>query len=385
MTESLTVQAPAPTVNVFPPPPPPLASLEFPLGWMLDHAAAPLKFRSCTEVAGIAAEPGSALANLPYTFPPALRLAVAQAADGTWNGTMLTLPPQRGGEFDNVGTVHAVRRLVEYGWDKESPPIYHARRVLFRLLAEDDDPSLLYELAPPASRKVDPEALVAARQTLREAAAAALAQAGYESDPRVRGAANRILERIFEFLRGPLADKPWIRVGNKQVLAPEAYPPTVYALHMLAHMPLFRNEHYEEMEAIYKWLAHPLPRQEKVQVLGKRLVPVPLVVMGDELPHRNAVEADVPAALGWLELVARLGFLRRHEGWLKLHERFIDDCGRSGVWHPHKGMSMPRSANPWCWAAYPLEPMHTGDERWTDVTFRVGLIARLSGRPINVI
>ena len=67
-----------------------------------------------------------------------------------------------------------------------------------------------------------------------------------------------------------------------------------------------------------------------------------------------------------------------------MHERFIDDCGRDGVWHPHKGMSMPRSSNPWCWATYPLEPSHAGDERWTDVTFRIGLIAKLSGRTINL-
>jgi hypothetical protein len=34
---------------------------------------------------------------------------------------------------------------------------------------------------------------------------------------------------------------------------------------------------------------------------------------------------------------------------------------------------------------FPLEEVHGGDERWTDVTFRIGLIARLSGRPIEVI
>ena len=67
-----------------------------------------------------------------------------------------------------------------------------------------------------------------------------------------------------------------------------------------------------------------------------------------------------------------------------MHERFIDDCGRDGVWHPHKGMSMPRSSNPWCWATYPLEHSHAGDDRWTDVTFRIGLIAKYSGRSINL-
>ena len=358
--------------------------MDFPVGWLLDHAAAPIRYRAAVDVARLDGGGGLGLSSIALNFAPAIRLAVMQAADGVWNHAMLSLPPQRGEEFDHVGTVHAVRRLVEYGWDKDTPPIYHARRILFRLLSEDYDPALLFEFAPSPSARVDTELLMIARQGLREAAAAALAQAGFESDPRLRGAASRILERIHAFLRSPLAEKPWVRVGNKQVLAAEAAPPSVYALHMLAHMPLFRNEHYEEMEALYRWLTRPLPRQEQVQIVGKRLVPVPNYVLGDRLPHRNAVEDDVPAALGWLELVSRLGFLRRNENWLKMHERFIDDCDREGIWHPHKGMSMPRSSNPWCWAMYPLEPSHAGDERWTDATFRIGLIARLSGRPITL-
>jgi hypothetical protein len=48
-------------------------------------------------------------------------------------------------------------------------------------------------------------------------------------------------------------------------------------------------------------------------------------------------------------------------------------------------MAMPRSSSPLVWSAYPLEPSHAGDERWTDVTFRIGLIGRLSGRPIRLL
>jgi hypothetical protein len=382
--ETVVALPPAPSVAVFPPPPPPLAALQFPLGWLLDHATAAIQYRSCVDVARMVPVAGSPLANLPYTFSNAHVLAMMQSAEGIWNNSMLDIPSSRGGEFEGVGTIQAVRRLSEYGWDKDSPPIYHARRILFRLLAEDADPGLLFEFSPPPSKKLERETVIGGRQILREAAAAALAQAGFEQDPRLRGAANRILERIFDFLRSPVAEKPWIRVGNRQVLAAEANPPSIYALHMLAHMPLFRNEHYEEMEALYRWLTRALPRQEHVQLVGKKMIAVPQYVLGDKLPHRNAVEEDVPAALQWLETMARLGFLRRNENWMKMHERFIDDCGRDGVWHPHKGMSMPRSSNAWTWAQYPLESSHAGDERWTDVTFRVGLIARLSGRQINV-
>jgi len=82
--------------------------------------------------------------------------------------------------------------------------------------------------------------------------------------------------------------------------------------------------------------------------------------------------------------MARLGFLRRNENWGKLFERFLDDRDREGVWHPHKGMAVARSSNPFVWPVYPLETQLAGEERWTDITFRLGLIARLAGRPIEI-
>jgi len=129
-----------------------------------------------------------------------------------------------------------------------------------------------------------------------------------------------------------------------------------------------------------------IPTEEVVEVRGgKRVVSQPHLVLGDMLPNRNVADADVPFALAWLELMARLGFLRRNEGWSKLFERFLDDRDRELVWHPHKGMAMPRSTNPFVWPGFPLEQMTSGDERWTDVTFRLGLIARLSGRPLELV
>lgn len=323
------------------------------------------------------------ISNLPYAYRPAVELAVQAAVDGVWNRSILSVPSQRAEHFEGVGTVPAYRRLTEYGWDKEAPPLVHTRRVLFRLLAEDADRAMLYELAP-TKPKVEEEFLLLQRQTLREAAGAALAGAGFEGDPRLRGLARRTIDRMAEFLRSPLAEKPWVRIGNRQVLHPDAYPPTIHMLHLLAHMPLCQSEHYEAMELLYDYLTRPLPRQESVQQIGTQLLPMPNLVLGDLLPHRNAVEDDVPAALAWLELMARLGFLRRNDNWSKMYERFIDDCGRDGVWHPHKGLAMPKTTNPYVWPMFPIEQAHGGEERWCDVTFRIGLIARLQGRPIEL-
>jgi hypothetical protein len=128
-----------------------------------------------------------------------------------------------------------------------------------------------------------------------------------------------------------------------------------------------------------------MPRQEPMQLCGKKIIAQPHLVLGDTLPNRNAADADVVFAITWLELMARLGFLRKNENWSKLYERFIDDRDAQGVWHPHKGLSAARSANPFLWPMYPLEDHHAGDERWTDVTFRLGLIGRLSGRTIDIV
>ena len=371
------------TVPLFAPPPPPPAPVEFPLGWILDNAALPIQYRAIIEVAKLGGQLPSSYANTPYFHRPAVEIAVRQSYDGTWNNSMLSLPSKGG--IESIGTVNAVRRLLEYAWDKDSPALYQARRVLFRLLAEDEDPAQLYEFQAKPGKSHEPETAAHYRQLLREAAGATLAQAGFESDPRVRGIARRTLGRILDYLDSPLAQKPWVRVGNAQVLAAEASPPSLYALQMLAHMPLFRSENYTAMETLYEYLTRPLPRQEAVQMVGKKLMPVPLLVLGDMLPHRNAVDADVPMALAWLETIARLGFLRRNDNWCKLFERFIDDCDRDGIWHPHKGMATPRTSNPFVWPFFPLEQAAGGEERWTDVTFRIGLIARIAGRTIDVV
>jgi hypothetical protein len=356
--------------------------VSFPLDWLLEHAAPPIQYRSLTEVARLTPEEAGQVSAVPFTHRPALLLAVQQSLDGTWNGNMLNIPSSRAEHFEGIGTIPAVRRLIEYGWHRDTPTLLHARRALFRLLAEDQDPSFLYELG--GKNAPDDDSVRHGRTLLREAAAAALAQAGYEGDPRLRGAARRIVMRMADYLRSPLAQKPFVRSGNQHLLATEATPPSIHALMMLAYMPLFRAEHHHEMEALYTHLTQAQPRQEAIQLVGGRSLSVPHLVLGDPLPHRNAADADVPFALFWLELMARLGFLRRNENWGKLFERFLDDRDREGVWHPHKGMAVARSSNPFVWPVYPLETQLAGEERWTDITFRLGLIARLAGRPIEI-
>ena len=360
----------------------PTEPLFFPLSWLTEHASEPIKYRAITEVAQTASPSAQQVAALPYAHRPAIKLAVTQSRDGMWNNSVLSIPGRHASDFANIGTIPAVRRLLEYGWAKDSPPLLLARRILFRLLAEDNDPAFTFELG---TKVKDEDVVRRTRGVFREAAAATLAQMGYENDPRLRGAARRILERTLSYLNSPLGEKPWIRVGNSHVLAPEAAPVSIYTLTMLAHMPIFRHEHFSEVERIYDAITQVMPRQEIVQLYGKKIVPQPHLIMGDVLPHRNAVDADVPFALFWLETMARLNFLRRNENWMKLLERFIDDRDRNGVWHPHKGTDRPTTSDPWAWSSFPLDDGSGVESKWTDVTFRIGLIAKLVGREIELI
>src|SRR5215217_2905034 len=182
-TTDPAAQAPAASAPL-PPYAAPTTSVRFPLGWLLDHGSAALRYRAAVEVARLYTDaPPKPVAGPPYLARTSLLLAASQGLDGTWGQRMLTIPAP--GRIEGVGMILAVRRLLESGWDRESPPIVHARRLLFRLLAEDNDPYYLFELRGEAT---DDVLARHHRQQLREAAAATLAQAGYETDPRLRGA-----------------------------------------------------------------------------------------------------------------------------------------------------------------------------------------------------
>ena len=353
----------------------------FSIGWLLNNASPSIQYRSLVEVARFEPPEKSKLASLPYLTRQGLQLAMSQSSNGTWKAGILTVP--KGASLEGVGTIPAYRRLLELGWDAESPTLAATRRLLFRLLAEDEDPSYLIEMEAAAT---DGILIRRGRLILREAAAAALAQAGYESDPRLRGAAKRLMDRLGAYLKLPLALKPWIRIGNQHVLPPEVAAPSFHTLVMLAHMPYFRSEHHEVMERLYIYLSQPWPRQTAVQQVGSHLIEQPHLVMGDFLPTRHVMDADMPSALAWLELMARLGFLRRNEGWMRLVDRLQDDRDRHGVWHAPRSVAMPAEVPAWSWPSMPLTDASNANESIdADVTFRLGLISRLSGRGVDLI
>jgi len=350
----------------------------FPLGWVLSKATAPVQYRAIHDVAKLIGVRDVTL-RLPFSHYAGLRLSIEQKADGVWNGRMLSVPASADGADGMIGTIPAVHRLLELGYPSDLPSLAVARRPLFRLLAEDNDPAYLYELASEA-RGVEGRAR--GRMVLREASAAALAHLGYEQDPRLRGCANRMMQRVHDFLESPLAGDPWVRVGNKWALAAEASPPSVSFLVVLAYMPHYRHEHFAFLEKLREYLSRPVERAEPaVQVAGE-IVAAPELVLGDPLHGRELGERDLAMRLFWLEILARLGWLDRHEHWRQQFERLTDNCDRDRVWRPGRGRGAELPTIAPAWAAWCLDGRADGDALAAEVTTRLGIIARVAGREV---
>ena len=88
----------------------------------------------------------------------------------------------------------------------------------------------------------------------------------------------------------------------------------------------------------------------------------------------------------WLELLTRLGIVRQVPSAAKVLARLYSECDDQGIWSPAGLRAMPKSTNPVVYHSFPLEgPGKSPAQRQTDVTFRLALIARLLGIPLNVV
>ena len=255
--------------------------------------------------------------------------------------------------------------------------------MLFRLLSRDEDPFLQFEFG-----KVAKDSLAAAdwaREHMREAAAAALAEAGYIEDPRLRGAAHKIASSVSAFLRSALAEKPYIRSGAKTVLNPEAHPPTWYSVAMIAAMPNLQRERAGFTERLGQYLGTPMSKKAFVWQVGKRVLKPELLLLGDPLVADSKGNAkDIPLALHFIELLARISALHTNPVATKVLARLMSEVDDHGVWRPKALKTTPKATHKITYHTYPLHLESKGPEtRVVDVTFRLALIARLLGWPLE--
>ncbi len=353
-----------------------------PLTWLLQNAGASIRYRTLTEIApaGYASpETVEAARQAVVESKTAAAVIKKQKDSGVWGGNLMGLAPSAAQGIKDVGTIPNYRRLLQLEWPRSSRPFKLADRVLFRLLSRDEDPALLFEFQKQA--KSDPEAEAWVRGAIREAASAALAEAGYAEDPRLRGAGHKIANAISQFLRSPLAEKPFIKSGKHVALHPEAHPPSWYSVAMLAAMPNLQRERAGFTERLGHYLAQPAPKKAYVAVVGKRTLKPQQLLLGDPIEaDSKGFPKDIPLALHYIELMARMGALQWAPVAARVLARLLKDCDETGIWHPKNLRSPPKAHDKITYHCYPLHlDAKSAEGREVDVTFRLALIAALLG------
>jgi hypothetical protein len=355
-----------------------------PVTWLLEHGCPAIRYRTLLEVVGTR-DAGRLEALRPEleAYPPARQIARKQKDSGVWGGNLLGVSPNKTAGIKDVGTFHQYRRLIELGWAAESRPLKLGSRLFFRLLSRDDDPKLLFEFQKYGASEPGVEPWV--REVVREAAAAALAHAGYGDDPRVRGAAHRIANAVSQFLRSELVEQPLVKVSGSWALHPAAYPPTFFSVALLALLPAVQRERAGLVDRLGAFLAQPQSRKAFGVVCGKKVLKPTFLLLGDPLKVSASGQADdLPLALYWMEILARLGVLPSSPTAARVWQRLLKDCDDRGVWSPKNLRTLPKRVAPWSYHAFPLQAdAKSTESRQADVTFRMAYIARLAGMEIT--
>jgi len=154
----------------------------------------------------------------------------------------------------------------------------------------------------------------------------------------------------------------------------------------LAFLPAVQRERAGFIERLAAYLSRPTPRRAFHIVAGRKLFKPLFELLGDPLgADAKGHVTDVPFAVYWLELMARLGVVRLIPSATRVLARLYSECDDQGVWNPRSLRTRPKASSPLTAHVYPLEgPGQSPAQRQTDVTFRLALIARHLGIPIEV-
>jgi hypothetical protein len=357
-------------------------SYRVPVSWLREHAAPGIKWRTLKEILPPgAATPENyvALQAEAVEAKPVQQIMKKLRKSGLWGDNILGLAANKTLGYKDVGTVAQYRRLLEYGVPHDHRIFRQPDRFFFRLLSRDESPDLLVEYK--AACKSNPELALWARDQFREGAAVTLAQAGMIEDPRVRGAAHRVASQVSHFLRGELAEKPIIRRANRNVLQPEAYPPTTLSVALISYMPSLQRERAGFVERLASYLGQAPAKRQYVVAIGRKSIQPVYQLLGNPLEaDRGGMPKDLPFALHWIEVLVRLGVLTTNDTAVRILQRLLSDVDDRGVWSPKSLRSIPKSKSRLADFTFPLESDgKTMEHRQTDVTFRLALIAKLAG------
>jgi hypothetical protein len=260
-----------------------------------------------------------------------------------------------------------------------------AERLFYKVLSRDETPSLWFEYQKPSVG--NPELQTWARGYVREAVTCALAHAQRIEDPRVRGSTHRIISDVSQFLRSDLAEEPLVKKGAKYVLHPDAHPPTVLSVATLAYMPRLQRERAGFVERLGRYLTKPSISESWSILMGRKAIKPTFHLLGNPLQADDEGNtADIPWALHWIELIVRLDLLQAAPVAQQILLRLLEDCDEDGIWSPKNLRAIPKGHSKLADFAFPLELDGRAQERRrTDVTFRLALIAKLAGWPLEYV
>jgi hypothetical protein len=318
-----------------------------PVTWLRNHASVPIRLRTLTEILPAeAVDPDevAALRTELLTYKGVTQVEKKQRSTGIWAANILGIEPSKSLGIKDIGTVSQYRRLLELGAPTTGRALQLTNRVLFRLLSRDDDPKLLFE-------------------------------------SRVRGAAKRVANALSDFLRTSAADKPIVKKGAKNILNPDAHAPTLYSVALIAYMPALQRERAGFIERLQQFLAKPAPKRPYVVVVGNKSYKPTTQILGDPLQNDSVGRPrDLPFALHWIELLARMKGLRESPSAQRALTRLLKDCDDHGVWSAKSLRSFPKSPSGLAGFYFPLEVNEKSAEaRRADVTFRLAHLAKLAG------
>lgn len=357
-----------------------------PVTWLVEHGGPSIRFRTLHELTPPGAIPQDQLATALrdlVTSPLVSAVTTRQDELGMWGGNLLAFQPSSRDEITEPGTVAQYRRLIQLGVPVTTRPFRLAERFMYRALSRDDDPRLLGEFEEEVFD--DPETLDSYRDLIRDGICAALAEAGHGDDPRLRGAAHKVVNAVSSFLRSDLAARPLVKKGDSWYLHAGAAPPSWWSVAMVAAMPSLRRERAGFVDRLVQYLAHPAPAHSFSIPVGRRMIRSTHLILGDPIhldPKQKGMPRDVPLALHFLEVLAGLGpqYLAVATNAAKAFARLLEDVDTDGVWHPKNLRSQPKAGAAVTWHCWPLSP-DDGDlaSRQADITFRLALIAKRLG------
>jgi hypothetical protein len=317
-----------------------------PIPWLLETAAAPIRYRVLTELLGRDREDPEVQSARAETlaYGPALQLQRKQRKDGTWNGRVHASDDRK----YEACLENGLLTLYEYGWDRDTKPVKNAAKTLRTFLSQKKDLKF-FEFQKAV--KADDRRELYYRWFLRSLALGLLVRGGY-LDERSRSAVLELLDRTAAFVDNPVARSPVEEIGASHPLIRaeawrDGYPfmPDFYLARVFAYSPWLLDGELAKMRlkkifdyvmsSTYQSLAPDLglvrtAKGSFVRGHGLRIRP-----LDDYHKHGHVDELLVI-----FDLLSRLGLINRYPLLMSHFEWLHAQQGREGRWNlPTKMLS----------------------------------------------